>query len=119
FRPGMAAPTLGLPADALRDDRVRLRELWGGDADALADAAAGAADPLAVLARAVAVRLRSADAPDPMVPALVAALAPPPIVPLPGVSYGPAASSDELTPSYALVAASGSAASRAAPLHRP
>ncbi|HEY7482847.1 MAG TPA: helix-turn-helix domain-containing protein [Streptosporangiaceae bacterium] len=76
FRPGMAAPALGLPADALRDDRVPLRELWGGAADALADAAAVDADPAAVLARAVAVRLRSADPPDPIVSPLVAALAP-------------------------------------------
>jgi AraC-like DNA-binding protein len=78
FRPGLAPPALGVPADAVRDGRVPLRELWGAEAEALADTLAGAgadpaadADPAAALTHAVAARLRTADPADPAMPALV------------------------------------------------
>jgi AraC-like DNA-binding protein len=72
FRPGMAPPVLGRPADAVRDGRVPLRELWGVGAEALSSALASATDPERVLQDAVAGRMRP---PDPIVPALVASLA--------------------------------------------
>jgi AraC-like DNA-binding protein len=72
FRPGLAPPALGVPAHAVRDGRVPLSELWGAEAEALADAlAATGPDPAAVLTSAVAARLRTADPVDPAVPALV------------------------------------------------
>lgn len=69
FRPGAAGVAFGLPLDAVRDQRVRLAELWGrAAADELADevAAALAAEPVpagrptgaeAAIARAVARRV--------------------------------------------------------------
>jgi AraC-like DNA-binding protein len=75
FRPGMAVGALGQPAEEVRDLHLPLAELWGREADRLAEAAAGAADPEAELTRAVARRLRMAGPPDPALPALVAALA--------------------------------------------
>jgi len=57
FRPGHSPAGLGLPADALRDGRVDLAELWPADrADRLAGALAATtttADALAVLTDAV------------------------------------------------------------------
>lgn len=38
FAPGRAAPVLGVPADAVRDGRVPLTELWGSDAVRLGEA---------------------------------------------------------------------------------
>jgi AraC-like DNA-binding protein len=52
FRPGAAPAVLGLPASALRDQRVPLTELWP-DAPALARRVGGAADRVAVLEDAV------------------------------------------------------------------
>ncbi|MFI0349582.1 helix-turn-helix domain-containing protein [Actinomadura sp. 9N407] len=72
FRPGTAPPALGVPADAIRDVRVPLRELWGTEADRLAEAMAASSDPHTPLVDAV--RARTSAAPDPLVPALVAAL---------------------------------------------
>ncbi|MGI5202683.1 DUF6597 domain-containing transcriptional factor [Spirillospora sp. CA-108201] len=72
FAPGTAPPVLGVPADALRDGRVPLRELWGGEADRLAEAVAAADDRRAALV--AAVRARAAPA-DPLVPAVVGGLA--------------------------------------------
>lgn len=72
FRPGTAPPVLGVPADAVRDGRLPLRELWGGEADRLAEAVAGAGDRRAALVAAVRDRMGP---PDPMVPAVVAGLA--------------------------------------------
>ncbi len=72
FGPGSAPPVLGVPADAIRDGRLPLRELWGGEADRLAEAVARAADPRGALVAAVRARMRP---PDPAVPAVVAALA--------------------------------------------
>lgn len=72
FRPGLAAPALGVPADAIRDGRVPLRELWGPEADALAEQLADADDPHAALIAAVADHVRRAGPADPGIPALVA-----------------------------------------------
>ncbi|HEX2313369.1 MAG TPA: DUF6597 domain-containing transcriptional factor [Thermomonospora sp.] len=75
FRPGLAAPALGVPLDAVRDARPALSEVWGDAADALAERLAVAGDPLDVLTRAVAERVRRSEVPaDPMAPALVAEL---------------------------------------------
>ncbi|XRQ02771.1 helix-turn-helix domain-containing protein [Actinomadura welshii] len=71
FGPGTAPPVLGVPADAVRNGRVPLRDLWGAEADRLAEAVALAADPRAALVAAVRERVRPA---DPVVPAVVAAL---------------------------------------------
>ncbi|MDL4770942.1 DUF6597 domain-containing transcriptional factor [Actinomadura xylanilytica] len=79
FGPGLAPPALGVPADAVRDGRVPLRELWGAEADRLGAAMAGAADPGAVLARAAAARAAAGGAGDPLVPAMVAGLARSPV----------------------------------------
>jgi AraC-like DNA-binding protein len=58
FRPGAAADVLGVPLDALRDERPDLAELWGRPAtEALADALAAADRPEHALAEAVADRL--------------------------------------------------------------
>ncbi|MFB4307658.1 DUF6597 domain-containing transcriptional factor [Actinomadura sp. GTD37] len=72
FRPGTAPPVLGVPADAVRDGRVPLRELWGAEADRLAETVAEAGDRRAALVAAVRARMGP---PDPLVPAVVAALA--------------------------------------------
>jgi AraC-like DNA-binding protein len=73
FRPGTAPPALGVPADAVRDGRLPLRDLWGADADRLGEAIAASGDPHAALADAVLARTRSRF--DPIVPALVDGLA--------------------------------------------
>ncbi|GAA2408186.1 helix-turn-helix transcriptional regulator [Actinomadura vinacea] len=72
LRPGTAPPVLGVPADAMRDGRVPLRELWGADADRLGEALVDAGDRAAVLAGAV--RARMTEGPDPLVPGLMARL---------------------------------------------
>ncbi|WP_243710893.1 helix-turn-helix domain-containing protein [Actinomadura sp. KC216] len=72
FGPGTAPPVLGVPADAIRDGRVPLRDLWGGEADRLAESVAAAPDPRAALVAAVRQRLRPA---APLVPAVVSGLA--------------------------------------------
>ncbi|MFA1548119.1 DUF6597 domain-containing transcriptional factor [Actinomadura chokoriensis] len=72
FRPGTAPPALGVPADAIRDGRVPLRDLWGAEADRLAETVAAAGDRRAALVAAVRERMGP---PDPLVPAVVPALA--------------------------------------------
>jgi AraC-like DNA-binding protein len=66
FGPGAAGPALGLAAHELRDQTVALDALWGKAADELAERLAGATSPErpALLADAVAGRLRDARAPD-------------------------------------------------------
>lgn len=73
FVPGAAPAVLGLPLDALRDQRVPLSELWGPAAGELAERAAEAPRP--ELALAAAVRSRLDTAPDPSVGAIVRAVA--------------------------------------------
>jgi AraC-like DNA-binding protein len=76
FRPGLASPALGVPADAVRDGRLPLAELWGDAAESLAGRLVSAADPAGVLARAVGERVRaSALRPDPVAAVMAAALA--------------------------------------------
>ncbi|SPT63463.1 helix-turn-helix transcriptional regulator [Actinomadura madurae] len=72
FAPGTAPPVLGVPADAIRDGRVPLRDLWGGEADRLAEAVAAAPDRRGALARALHGRMGPA---DPLVAAVVAGVA--------------------------------------------
>ena len=69
FRPGAAPAVLGLPASALRDQRVPLAELWP-DAPALARRVGGAADRVAVLEDAVRRRLADAPPVDPVAAAV-------------------------------------------------
>ncbi|WP_445397144.1 helix-turn-helix domain-containing protein [Streptomyces sp. LE64] len=75
FAPGTAHPVLGVPARALRDQRVELADLWPArTVRALADRIAAAPDPVAAL-DAVALGLRAAGGPDdPRVARIVAGL---------------------------------------------
>ncbi|WP_245592721.1 helix-turn-helix transcriptional regulator [Actinomadura rifamycini] len=75
FGPGAAPPVLGVPGDAVRDVRVPLRELWGAEADRLAEAVAAAGGPRerwSVLVRAV--EERAAGPVDALVPAVLSGL---------------------------------------------
>jgi AraC-like DNA-binding protein len=65
FRPGVAPAVLGLPASALRDRRVPLRELWP-DARRIEDDVGGATDRVAVLEATIRRRLADAPPPDPV-----------------------------------------------------
>lgn len=57
FRPGAAADVLGVPLDALRDERPLLSDLWDRPAaERLAEDVAGSPAPERVLAAAVAAR---------------------------------------------------------------
>jgi AraC-like DNA-binding protein len=69
FGPGAAGAALGLPARELRDRNLDLAELWGATASELAErlAAAPADLRLALLAGAVAQRLRDAAPPDTLI----------------------------------------------------
>ena len=76
FHPGVAPVILGERAEAFRDRRVPLEEVWGDDGARLAEAIAdapGASLPL--LEHAVADRLQAAPPPDPLVRAAVVRLA--------------------------------------------
>ena len=69
MRPGTAGAVLGLPLNELRDLRVPLEAVWGGEAERLADALEAAPGPdqrRALLERAVAPMVASAQ-PDPLV----------------------------------------------------
>ena len=57
FAPGAADAVLGIPLDALRDQRVPLGELWGGVADKLAERVALSGQPEVALATAVQERI--------------------------------------------------------------
>lgn len=73
FRAGRSPAGLGVPADALRDMRVDLAELWPHRVGRLAEALAAtgsAADARALLGSAVLAGVRVS--PDPAVPALLA-----------------------------------------------
>lgn len=76
FNIGQAPALLGVPAAAVRDQRLPLEELWGGEAARLADAAAeaDAAGRRALLLQAVARRRQAAAAPDLVVEAAVRSL---------------------------------------------
>lgn len=68
FRPGAAPGVLGVPADALRDQRVPLAELWGR---AATERIAAADDPAGALLNAVRARR---PAPDPTLRVVLARL---------------------------------------------
>lgn len=73
-RPGHASVFLGMPASELTDRRLSLEQLWGTDADRLADAmnsARSAQEGFALLGAALARRAASAE-PDPTVGPAVA-----------------------------------------------
>ncbi|MQA14488.1 MAG: helix-turn-helix domain-containing protein [Pseudonocardiaceae bacterium] len=73
FRPGAAPPLLGVPAHAMRDQRVPLEEFWP-EAGELAARIAGGGDPASLLVDAVTRRLRDASPPDPGLRIVVARL---------------------------------------------
>ena len=75
FRPGAAAAVLGLPADAVRDARVPLAEIWHHDAARIADLVAKARDRSRVLESLVAEWVLSAGPPDRTVAGVVRAVA--------------------------------------------
>ncbi len=75
FRPGAAAPVLGIPSSAIRDARVPLAELWGRDAARIADSVALAADRSRTLEALVAQRVLDAGPPDRAVAGVVRTLA--------------------------------------------
>ncbi len=67
FRPGHAPRVLGVAADELRDQRIDLAELWGGEGVSIADRLLTDADPLAragLLTEVVERRLAETE-PDP------------------------------------------------------
>jgi AraC-like DNA-binding protein len=73
-RPGAVPALLGLPATALRDERVELSDLWGRDGDALREAVAAATTPseaAAALEAGLAERARRAPDEDPLADALL------------------------------------------------
>lgn len=78
FRPGAAPGLLGVPSDALRDQRVPLDDLWGAEARQLTDAVVPAmAVPdvaVRVLTSALSSRLSTAGTPDSLVAGLTAEL---------------------------------------------
>jgi AraC-like DNA-binding protein len=88
FRTGRAAPALGCPASALRDQRADLADLWGtGPTRALAERLAGtpgAHAAVRLLESAVRSRLVDAAPPDRVIEGLVAALSARP-APAPGL----------------------------------
>ena len=70
FAPGTGAALVGTPADAVRDQRVPIEELWGrAEVEATVDRLQRE-DPVAVL-EDVAARRRRATAPDPLVAEVV------------------------------------------------
>jgi AraC-like DNA-binding protein len=68
LRPGAAAAVLGVPLHALRDQRTRLAELWGGEGRRLEEALA-TADSSRVWHLVAAVAARREALPDPLVAA--------------------------------------------------
>jgi AraC-like DNA-binding protein len=74
FSPGTGPAVIGVPADALRDQRVPLDDVWPRmQVQNLAEEIAGAANPVPALESLAATRLRT-DSPDPAAPAIVAEL---------------------------------------------
>lgn len=79
FVPGAAGAVLGVPASAVRDARVSLRELWGDDARVLEEQLHDAQDAqgaLAALEAAVHARMQLAAPVDPVATAVARALRP-------------------------------------------
>jgi AraC-like DNA-binding protein len=79
FRPGAAAPLLGLPASELADVALDTDDLWGSEAIRLGELLAAAPGPeaaLAVLQRYLADRLAATEGADPLVSEAVRRLMP-------------------------------------------
>jgi AraC-like DNA-binding protein len=79
FRPGAAAPVLGVPASELTDLEVETDELWGRSAVALGERVADANSPgeaVVRLQRHIVGRLGDAPGPDPLVSEAVRQLMP-------------------------------------------
>jgi AraC-like DNA-binding protein len=75
LRPGAVGALLGVPATALRDQRVDLEELWGAEGRSLVEAAGEAAtagEAAAVVERRLAQRAGGAPEGDPLAEALLA-----------------------------------------------
>lgn len=68
FAPGAADAVLGVPLDAVRDQRVPLAELWGPAAEELAERVAASDPPEEALARAIQQRITTP--PDPTAAAI-------------------------------------------------
>ncbi len=99
FRPGMAPRLLGLPADALRDREVPLREAWGPAAERLSARLAEAPTPtraLQLVEEALARRLVQAGSADRLVQAAVAALARDPAARIEAISSAAGVSARQL-----------------------
>lgn len=77
FRPGAAPPWLGVPASAIVNRRVPLRDLWGADARRLADRLQDSRTPVAaadMVLAALLARGPQANLRDDAAPAVLAAL---------------------------------------------
>jgi AraC-like DNA-binding protein len=75
FHPGTAPAYLGIPADEVRDRRVPLADLWpAAEARRLTARVNAAARPVLGLEEAALERAAAADAPDPLLLRVVAAL---------------------------------------------
>ncbi|MEY2513309.1 MAG: hypothetical protein QOJ89_667 [bacterium] len=72
--PGAAPALLGVDAQALRDGRVPLHDVWGDDGRRLEAALEASPDPLRALAAALAQRAPACAAVDPLVRAVVTRL---------------------------------------------
>jgi len=72
FLPGAAPDALGAPAHVLRDGRVPLADLWGSDAERLAEVGGAAVDQPRALESMVADRVLAAGQPAPVVVAVAA-----------------------------------------------
>jgi AraC-like DNA-binding protein len=68
FAPGAADAVLGVPLDAVRDQRLPLAELWGPAAEELAERVAASDRPEEALARAIQQRITTP--PDPTAAAI-------------------------------------------------
>jgi AraC-like DNA-binding protein len=67
FRVGAAGVALGLPAKELLDARVPLEDVWGREADRIAERVAAAAPATRLTVLANEIRARTSDVPDPLV----------------------------------------------------
>jgi len=77
LRPGAAPALLGVPGEALRDARVPLREVWGGEGERLASTLEESPDRVVAMRDGLRARAARAERPDPMVRRAVTALARP------------------------------------------
>jgi len=67
FRPGAAPALLGVAAEGVRDVRIEVEQLWGGDGARLAASLDSHGDPVGGLREWLLGRLRDAQRPDPIV----------------------------------------------------